>query len=224
MFIVCGGGPGLEFFDVLGGDVEEGAAEEGEADEEGVGAVGVGANFAFEAGEVAADDADGVVDAECGGDKLHGGVGVAEHEFELLHLCLADDGYGFVEAVRGTARAVDKEAEDVGEGDDAAALLLAALYEYHRGDDYAVDLLAPSVCPLMHLLLDGDISFKVDFLQFIGYGFLMTGIDYCDEPFGVGYAYGAVNARGHCRIFSLGIWLICQQRYFFPKPRFISRA
>lgn len=32
-------GAGLEFFDVLGGDVEEGAAEEGEADEEGVGAV-----------------------------------------------------------------------------------------------------------------------------------------------------------------------------------------
>lgn len=92
-------GAGLQFFDVVGGDVEEGAAEEGEADEEGVGAVGVGANFALEAGEVAADDADGVVDAECGGDKIHGGVGVAEHEFELLHLCLADDGYGFVEAV-----------------------------------------------------------------------------------------------------------------------------
>lgn len=74
MFIVCGGGPGLEFFDVLGGDVEEGAAEEGEADEEGVGAVGVGANFALEAGKVAADDADGVVDAELGGGELNGAV------------------------------------------------------------------------------------------------------------------------------------------------------
>ena len=63
-------GAGLEFFDVLGGDVEEGAAEEGEADEEGVGAVGVGADFALEAGEVAADDADGVVDAELGGGEL----------------------------------------------------------------------------------------------------------------------------------------------------------
>ena len=67
-------GAGLEFFDVLGGDVEEGAAEEGEADEEGVGAVGVGANFALEAGEVAADDADGVVDAELGGGELDGAV------------------------------------------------------------------------------------------------------------------------------------------------------
>ena len=55
-------------------DVEEGAAEEGEADEEGVGAVGVGADFALEAGEVAADDADGVVDAELGGGELNGAV------------------------------------------------------------------------------------------------------------------------------------------------------
>ena len=54
--------------------MEEGAAEEGEADEEGVGAVGVGADFALEAGEVAADDADGVVDAELGGGKLDGAV------------------------------------------------------------------------------------------------------------------------------------------------------
>lgn len=79
--------------------MEEGAAEDGETDQKGVGAVGVGADFAFEAGEVTADDADGVVDAELGGDELDRCVGVSEHEFELLHLCLADDGDGFVEAV-----------------------------------------------------------------------------------------------------------------------------
>lgn len=121
----------LQFFDVAGRDVEEGAAEDAEADQEGVGAVAVGAYFAFEALEVAADDADGVVDAELGGDELDRGIGAAEHEFEFIHLGLADDGDGFVEAVLRTARAVDQKAEDVGEGDDAAALLLGALYKHH---------------------------------------------------------------------------------------------
>lgn len=208
----------------MGGDVEEGAPEDTEADEEGVGAVGVGADFALEALEVATDDADGVVDTELGWNELYGCIGVSEHKFELLHLGLADDGDRFVEAVLGAGRAVDQKAEDVGEGDDAAALLLGALYEYHRGDDHAVDFPAPPVCPLMHFLLRGDVGFNVDFLQFIGHGFFMPGVDDGYEPLGFGYAYGAVNALRHCRIFSLWIWLICQQRYFFPMPRFISRA
>lgn len=148
---------------------------------------------------------------------------MAEHEPEFGHLGVADDGDGFVETV-GATRAVDQEAEDVGEGDEAAALLLGAFDKHHGGDDDAVDFFAPPVCPDVHFLLDGDVGFYAEFLQFICYRLFVPGADDGNVPFGVGHAYGAVNARGHCRKISLGMFVINQQRHFFPGPRFIIRA
>lgn len=197
--------------------MEEGAAEDGEADQEGVGAVGVGADFALEASEVAADDADGVVDAEVGGGKLDGAVRVAEHEPEFGHFGVADDGDGFARAV-GAGGAVDEEAKDVGEGDKATALLLGAFDKHHGGDDDAVDFFAPPVCPDVHFLLDGDVGFYTEFLQFICYRLFVPGADDGNVPFGVGHAYGAVNARGHCRKIPLGMFVINQQRHLFSWP------
>ena len=83
---------------ILWVDVDSGAAEEGEANHQGVGAVGVGADFAFKASKVASDYADGVVDAEFSRRELDGGVGLAEHEFQLLDFRIADDGHWLVEA------------------------------------------------------------------------------------------------------------------------------
>lgn len=78
--------------------MDGGAAEESEAYYQGVGAVGVVADFAFEAAKAASDDADGVVDAEFCRCELDGCVGLAEHEFKLQYLGIADDRYWFIEA------------------------------------------------------------------------------------------------------------------------------
>ncbi len=78
----------LDFFDVLGADADGGAAKESEADGEGVGAVRCAADFALEAPEAAAYDADIVMDIECCRLKFYGDIGLPEHELEFFYFCI----------------------------------------------------------------------------------------------------------------------------------------
>lgn len=183
--------------------MDGGAAEEGEADEEGVGAVGIGANLALQTAEVAANHADGVVDTECSRDKLNWAVGLAEHEFQLPYLCVADDCHRLVEPP-AIGRAIYHKAIDIREIDDLTALLLGTPHKNRRWYHHTVDYLAAPVGPDPHLLLSGDIRFQANTGQLVCYRPLMTGVYDGDKPFALWHAYGAVNARRHCRQNCLG--------------------
>lgn len=195
----------------MGGDQEGGAAKKGEAYQEGVGAVGVAADFTFEAAEVAADHADGVVDMEFGGLEAYGGVGLAEHKAEFLHLGVGDDCDGSPQPYGGGG-AVDHKAVDVGERHEVSAFFFGAADEYHRGDDYAVDGLATAVFPQSHLFLGGYIAFHADFPKLIPYRFLVARVHDGHEPFGSGHAYGTVSAHRLCRAGGIGKFCICSHR------------
>lgn len=163
-----------------------------------MGAVGVGHYGAGESAEGASEYADGVVDAEGLGGEFDAVVGLAEHEFEFVDLWVGDDGDGFVKAAC-FGGAVDHESVDVREGDDGAPFAFGAADEDDGGNDDSVYHSAASVAPEVHFLLDGDVVFDAFGCELFCDGFFVAWVDDGDEPFAGRYAYGAVNARGHCR-------------------------
>lgn len=154
-----------------------------------MGAVRVAADFTFEAAEVAADHADGVVDMEFGGLEAYGGVGLAEHKAEFLHFGVGNHCHGASQP-DGRSRAVDHKAVDVWEGDYVAALLFGAVDEDYGGDDDAVYGLAAAVAPQAYLFLCSHIIYHVDFPKLIPYCFFVARVHNCHIPFGTAHASG----------------------------------
>lgn len=123
---------------------------------------------------------------------------MAEHVLELLQLVVGDDGDGLVEAARFDA-AVDHEAVDVGELHDLAALAVAAADEDDAGDHDAFDTTAAPIIPYPDLLLRGHIAFYPERTELLRRRLLVPAVDHPNVPVAGLHAYGAVNARGHCR-------------------------